>query len=680
MEQNDEVFEMLDFTVGSDFEKYVSSLEQIIAKWNLSSCRQRSSNVSILDRKWLQKTETFSLGTEMFTLIPMATLLNVDNDFPLSSPYITHWYGLTEFITVSSVRILTYRNDENNLIQSIIACALSSTECCIPVFFCYQKNWQTFYDGIAISNGLRTMFDMALIHNHTQASRLSSLHDICRMFEEKLLISSQPKKFYSLSSRATYVTHFFEFHSNSDNFSNKNCDIAFPLGCYEDPISSIHLSCQWKDISCDFINQADSCFDPNHADAWSVGIQVRKARCKGYNCLKAIFKMIADPLIKHEPEGNRYMQAMSSVIYKGAKMFLKDNIDTKLQFVRNRVKQLFLANYDYASEVDKTSGYIRSAPECSISICFASLIAHIISQKTGNVNETLDAVFEQFIIELKHNWDAKVRLISIGNDGPEFSFCIFHQKLQLLNYCINHCLCKESLNLNYSFNCGTLSQSRLEPLKDVLSSFDNKTQIYVPITQRLPVLTEDMVIDVNCALHDSGEFAKSSLYEFQSNVLQSDIQSFKAANPWSTMEDFIRYYSPKDATLNSSQEWVLSERMTYPGNIWKKLWEESEDVHVVDQKPLFDETLTAQIIFDYFKALNTHNWIQLLLPLFLKSFYLQCISEAAKINMDISKEGQSFLNACNENQYNYDNILDIIYDMEIKIEHHRSLYMKLIDK
>lgn len=49
------------------------------------------------------------------------------------------------------------------------------------------------------------------------------------------------------------------------------------------------------------------------------------------------------------------------------------------------------------------------------------------------------------------------------------------------------------------------------------------------------------------------------------------MQSFKAANPHAVLEDFVRWYSPKD-WVETSKDGCLSARMSEPGNIWQTLW------------------------------------------------------------------------------------------------------------
>ncbi|MCL4125107.1 UNVERIFIED_CONTAM: hypothetical protein GTU68_008503, partial [Idotea baltica] len=66
--------------------------------------------------------------------------------------------------------------------------------------------------------------------------------------------------------------------------------------------------------------------------------------------------------------------------------------------------------------------------------------------------------------------------------------------------------------------------------------------------------------------------------------LLSDMESFKAANPGSVLEDFVRWYSPRDWIEEGppaegdphAVRGHLSGRMLIPGNLWKEVWENAK--------------------------------------------------------------------------------------------------------
>lgn len=73
------------------------------------------------------------------------------------------------------------------------------------------------------------------------------------------------------------------------------------------------------------------------------------------------------------------------------------------------------------------------------------------------------------------------------------------------------------------------------------------------------------------------------------------MSAFKAANPDAVFEDFIRWHSPGDWENDGSEandEWPprgkLSQRMSGPGNSWRKIWNDAPSLPAYEQKPLLD--------------------------------------------------------------------------------------------
>lgn len=130
-------------------------------------------------------------------------------------------------------------------------------------------------------------------------------------------------------------------------------------------------------------------------------------------------------------------------------------------------------------------------------------------------------------------------------------------------------------------------------------------------------MTEDMLDQHASLLLDLGSTNDAALLraKIQSASLLSDMESFKAANPGCILEDFIRWYSPRDlieieetsaphmANEENSQEvasekrnmkFELSARMKMPGNIWMDAWSQAKPVAARRQRRLFDDTKEAE--------------------------------------------------------------------------------------
>ncbi len=124
--------------------------------------------------------------------------------------------------------------------------------------------------------------------------------------------------------------------------------------------------------------------------------------------------------------------------------------------------------------------------------------------------------------------------------------------------------------------------------------------LYVPITQESTPMTEDMLEQHASVLVSlgSGDDAALLRAKIQSASLLSDMQSFKAANPGCVLEDFVRWYSPRDYVeveeTDGVRRGVLSQRMTVPGNVWLEVWGQARSVPARRQKRLFDDTKEAE--------------------------------------------------------------------------------------
>jgi hypothetical protein len=71
--------------------------------------------------------------------------------------------------------------------------------------------------------------------------------------------------------------------------------------------------------------------------------------------------------------------------------------------------------------------------------------------------------------------------------------------------------------------------------------------------------------------------------------------AFKAANPTSPLEDFVRWHSPRDWSAEG-----LSARMASAGNLWQATWEETAPLAAARQRPLFDAESFLSFLFFYF--------------------------------------------------------------------------------
>lgn len=122
--------------------------------------------------------------------------------------------------------------------------------------------------------------------------------------------------------------------------------------------------------------------------------------------------------------------------------------------------------------------------------------------------------------------------------------------------------------------------------------------------------------------HETAADHLSQAHAYSCTVTLSDMESFKAANPGATLEDFVRWYSPRDwveVPDGRVDEWgqaqgELSERMRLDDNMWQNLWSMAQPVPAQRQSRLFDETRSAESVLAWLERLSALDLAQALLP------------------------------------------------------------------
>lgn len=156
----------------------------------------------------------------------------------------------------------------------------------------------------------------------------------------------------------------------------------------------------------------------------------------------------------------------------------------------------------------------------------------------------------------------------------------------------------------------------------LLHSFE---KMHVPFTQEAPPMTEDMHEERLRAVEAFGN-AFSFSGQLERDILSSDMSAFKAANPNAVFEDFIRWHSPSDWESDESEDklgadkkeldsnWPpcgrLSQRMSEPGNSWRRIWNDSPALPASQQKPLFDPVREGEKTLHYLETLRPYQLLQ----------------------------------------------------------------------
>uniref|UniRef100_A0A6P4E1V2 Rab3 GTPase-activating protein catalytic subunit n=1 Tax=Drosophila rhopaloa TaxID=1041015 RepID=A0A6P4E1V2_DRORH len=296
---------------------------------------------------------------------------------------------------------------------------------------------------------------------------------------------------------------------------------------------------------------------------------------------------------------------------------------------------------------------------CRLSCLLATCHAHL-----GSV-EGMAQVWAAFTRQLRLLWDNSLTVPGVSAGFPDTRTCLLHQKLQMLNVCVKRRVQREANSKLKSegmvrkvsseeeeddeedegefFDCDDLTAGSGAPTKAVLSlkpegrlsRLNNERlleepeeYIYVPQTQEPVPKTEDQLQDDAEVMLKLGP-GSGLTTQMMCTSLLSDMEAFKAANPRGIMEDFIRWYSPKDWEEVTDElgevKHQLSVRMTTEGNTWQKVWEQAQAVPITRQKRLFDDTNEALKVLHYMETRKMHEIYNLTIVPLLHSSILKLI-------------------------------------------------------
>jgi hypothetical protein len=171
------------------------------------------------------------------------------------------------------------------------------------------------------------------------------------------------------------------------------------------------------------------------------------------------------------------------------------------------------------------------------------------------------------------------------------------------------------------------------PMKNI-NLLETGDQLYAPYLQRPYPLTDDVITQRRMMLlkqKSSGKASSTVLrrmevaHLLQKPKLLSDMQAFKAANPNAIFQDFVNWYgNPRDpleeyeeslslalrpgtsdtieTKLDKAKEGIYVLSMTR--DFWTGTWKEAKPLSASFQEPLFDATMTVEMMLDFLETLH----------------------------------------------------------------------------
>ncbi|CAN9506541.1 unnamed protein product [Ophioblennius macclurei] len=696
--------------------------------------------------------------------LAMQDLLCMNNDFPPRAHCLVRWYGLREFLVISPGTNCEAIISESkcNLLLSSISISLGNSGCKVPMFVQIQQKWRRMYVGECQGPGVRTDFEIVQVRKvPSQYNHLSGLLDI---FKSKIGCTLFPLPPITIAIRFTYILQDWQQYSWPQQppdfdtvFGGEVGGVEFgklPFGACEEPISELHLATTWHHLTEGIVvdNDVYSDLDPLQAPHWSVRVRTAEnPQCLLGDFLTEFFKLCCrketteDILGKLAEEDGKENSDISSALSKltepaATVPITKLSVSNMMHTARKHIQRhrrieesplntdvlnsvlLYLfpdaaveKSSDHmkndappSSEQEKSSEtnlfiQLKSAPSDSLTYRLALCVC-LVNYNYGGLRAVAH-LWQEFVLELRFRWENNYLIYGLVGGAPDLHCCLLHQKLQMLNCCIERKRARDEgrkvleaskeKESNFRHGCQTTScasdsgttaaasantstregkswdswsdseEEFFECLSDQgesdfshtagekdgskrkaegrLHAFNNMTllnstePLYVPVTQEPAPMTEDVLEEQSEVLAKLGTSAEGTHLRarMQSACLLSDMESFKAANPGCILEDFVRWYSPRDYVEedvadekgNFTMRGELSARMRIPGNMWVEAWETARVCPARRQRRLFDDTTEAEKVLHYLTMLKPANLACHLLPCILHAAILKLKEE-----------------------------------------------------
>uniref|UniRef100_A0AAX7U9F6 Rab3 GTPase-activating protein catalytic subunit n=1 Tax=Astatotilapia calliptera TaxID=8154 RepID=A0AAX7U9F6_ASTCA len=393
-----------------------------------------------------------------------------------------------------------------------------------------------------------------------------------------------------------------------------------------------------------------------------------------------------------------------------------------------------LSNSSGTSEQEKTSDYLKSAPSDSLTYRLALCVC-LVNYYYGGLR-AVGHLWQEFVLELRYRWENNHLICGLAGGAPDLRCCLLHQKFQMLNCCIErkkardeshkvpegkekeHRVSGACQKSRQGPECATSASSstremsqgkswdswsdseeeffeclsdqgeteatqaegraegRLHPHNN-MTLLNSAEPLYVPVTQEPAPMTEDLLAEQSEVLTKLGTSAEGTHLRarMQSACLLSDMESFKAVNPGCVLEDFVRWYSPRDYVEeevvdekgNTMVTGTLSPRMKIPGNMWVEAWETARVTPARRKKRLFDDTKEAEKVLHYMAMQKPADLARHLLPCILHATILKLKEEGKSSPFGLSR--QLFLSCVQD-------FINQLLSMETVITQARSLKAK----
>ncbi|KAL5292359.1 RAB3GAP1 family protein [Megaselia abdita] len=598
-----------DYTTASDWEVFNHRLnETFVTDFNLTEI-SNNENCDLESCEWEIIEKEISFASTFMTV--RFYKAEPTSSTPSKSPFISTKCRIPiprYFLTKAFVVV---EPESENLVESQVRMLLSSVLMSmeesgiekIPVFITDNRKFRNMFFGVSREATKRTSLDA--IHIDEIPPMFRYLSGILAVFKAKV------KESDSTNSISAQLSYSLKVGTGANSPFPESSRFLLPYGVSSDPIRQISLKCTWLDIMENvLVDSANySGLDPETAPVWSLSVQLETHIKPIYHLSKCMEDYLR---LKNNV---RTLQSTAAILDD---YINDDNIKLMFTYLFPPSNVNYYENIDEEFNQQYKKHGIKTAPSDSIVTRFSCILSTY-NNSMGGMN-SVGSLWLFFTNELSRRVEKCLKIPGIltATNTPDARTCLLHQKLQLLNICIEKKKIEEGRTISEDeseedefYDCPPEIEEdgRLKQLDDLMLLHSPSEPLYIPITQELGPKTEDQLLTEN-------------LSEQTESALLSDMESFKAANLKATFEDFIRWHSPRD--------WIdgaLSPRMELPGNSWLVMWDNANPVPARKQKKLFDFNEEASKIIKFFETRTIGEICDLTLSTLLHSILLKLESE-----------------------------------------------------
>nr|CAD2167108.1 unnamed protein product [Meloidogyne enterolobii] len=732
-----DVFEINDFTVITDFEVFVLSLENvlhelknevenqnIVRHWpvmfHLATSRKSltkklfmnpTSLKSIIFKqlKSLQLEEDIEVisGTDVdevsnYLCVNSKAFLDDNGSFRENS-VISRQYGVdSDFILLYTTDKKYFTDSIINMVQSALTVATANIDFDLPILFQFYPGAST---GSMQNKNCCTTFEGCILNKCL--SRHKTLDGAVEMFKQKidspLCLDDEIKIALQYDFKKDLSNDVDNFHKGLSMDAGTNCPHKFTLQRIDPSlIRGFCLSAVF--IQNSFTGDSTDEFEIENAKFWKISFDFDDEF--SYELSYTLTRLLEHKEEEYStqtvksliPQSNTETKSMAAsalgplldkpavnfeLVPKldifGDDDFSHEGLSDCLKFIMEEGNAFeFGGNDSNRDQLLRKLSLAKSAPQNSLTRRLSTcLLTRVDKNLVGFCR-----LWIKFVDILRHYWEYNMDLPGFEQDEkPDLSHCLLHQKLQMIQHCI---YVKRSRHSDFEFKLASgQSNEDDDEFFDAPDDFSSeapisksdvprgrsalleppqflknnpKERIYIPLTLNKGPMTEDQLNK-----HESFllELEDSDLRNrAQSDLLFSDMQAFKAANPGAVLEDFLCWHSPRDFV-----DGELSERMKLPGNLWQENWRMVRPIPASKQNRLFNETKEVEQILQYFSTIKLKDLIDLLLPVVIVQTIEVLIRESSECTYSIKERLESvlseFLYASKSDNYD----MDVFYDL-----------------